>query len=242
MHPQAPPAPLQAPLTQPLVPDDVEVWSFSLGHSDFRRFGVLEQPGGRQLALAREPLMAASELRIAGRHNLSNALAALAIGAAAGIDRPAMLDALRDFSGLAHRCEFVAERNDVRFYNDSKGTNVGASVSAIEGLSERGKVVLIAGGLAKGGEFLALGEAMRRSGRAAVLLGEAAGAIEECLADKVPCSRANNMSDAVSCAYSLAQAGDVVLLSPACASFDMFRSYSDRGEQFSAAVREVVDV
>lgn len=226
-------------LTQPLVPDDVEVWSFSLGHSDFRRFGVLEQPGGRYLALAREPLMAASELRIAGRHNLSNALAALAIGAAAGIDTPVMLDALREFSGLPHRCEFVAEIDGVRFYNDSKGTNVGASVSAIEGLAESGKIVLIAGGLAKGGEFSPLAEAMRRSGRAAVVIGEAAAAIEACLAEHVPCRREQSMAAAVQGAFAFAQTGDVVLLSPACASFDMFRSYSDRGEQFSAAVREL---
>jgi len=226
-------------LTQPLVPDDVEVWSFSLGHSDFRRFGVLEQPGGSYLALAREPLMAASELRIAGRHNLSNALAALAIGAAAGIDTPVMLDALREFSGLPHRCEFVAEIDGVRFYNDSKGTNVGASVSAIEGLAESGKIVLIAGGLAKGGEFSPLAEAMRRNGRAAVVIGEAAAAIEACLGEHVPCRREQSMAAAVQGAFAFAQTGDVVLLSPACASFDMFRSYSDRGEQFSAAVREL---
>lgn len=226
-------------LTQPLVPDDVEVWSFSLGHSDFRRFGVLEQLGGSYLALAREPLMAASELRIAGRHNLSNALAALAIGAAAGIDTPVMLGALREFSGLAHRCEFVAEIDGVRFYNDSKGTNVGASVSAIEGLAESGKIVLIAGGLAKGGEFSPLAEAMRRNGRAAVVIGEAAAAIEACLGEHVPCRREQSMATAVQGAFAFAQAGDVVLLSPACASFDMFHSYSDRGEQFSAAVREL---
>ncbi len=140
---------------------------------------------------------------------------------------------------LPHRCEFVAEIDGVRFYNDSKGTNVGASVSAIEGLAESGKIVLIAGGLAKGGEFSPLAEAMRRSGRAAVVIGEAAAAIEACLAEHVPCRREQSMAAAVQGAFAFAQTGDVVLLSPACASFDMFRSYSDRGEQFSAAVREL---
>ncbi len=229
-------------LSQPLVPDEVEKWSFSLGRSDFRRFGVLEQPGGRQLALSREPLMAASELRIAGRHNLSNALAALALGSAIDLPMPAMLDALRDFSGLAHRCEYVAEHGGVRFYNDSKGTNVGAAVSAIEGLAETGRVVLIAGGLAKGGDFAPLAEALRRSGRAAVLIGEAAAQIDAAIAGRLPTVHAASMVAAVTAAADLAESGDVVLLSPACASFDMFRSYSDRGDQFCAAVREVAGV
>lgn len=229
-------------LSQPLVPDDVEKWSFSLGRSDFRRFGVLEQPGGRQLALARAPLMAASELRIAGRHNLSNALAALALGSAIDLPMSAMLDALRDFAGLPHRCEYVAEHDGVRFYNDSKGTNVGAAVSAIEGLAETGRVVLIAGGLAKGGDFAPLAEALRRSGRAAVLIGEAAAQIDAAIAGRLPTVRASSMAAAVTAAAGLAETGDVVLLSPACASFDMFRSYSDRGDQFCAAVRELADV
>lgn len=228
-------------LTQPLVPEEVEVWSFSLAHSDFRRFGLIQRPGQRQLALAREALMDANELRIAGRHNLSNALAALAIGSAAGINRDAMLASLKDFPGLPHRCEFVAEGRGLRFYNDSKGTNVGAAVSAIDGLSELGKVVLIAGGLAKGAEFSPLAEAMRRSGRAAVLIGDAAPELESSLGDTVNCEHASSMLEAVRRAADLAQPGDVVLLSPACASFDMFRSYSDRGEQFCAAVQEVVD-
>lgn len=228
-------------LTQPLVPEEVEVWSFSLAHSDFRRFGLIQRPGLRQLALAREALMDANELRIAGRHNLSNALAALAIGSAAGINREAMLASLKDFPGLPHRCEFVAEGRGLRFYNDSKGTNVGAAVSAIDGLSELGKVVLIAGGLAKGAEFSPLAEAMRRSGRAAVLIGDAASELESSLGDTVNCEHASSMFEAVRRAADLAQPGDVVLLSPACASFDMFRSYSDRGEQFCAAVQEVVD-
>lgn len=226
-------------LTQPLVPENVEKWVFSLGRSDFRRFGLLEQPGQRYLALAREPLMSADELRIAGRHNLSNALAALAIGAAADLPMAAMLDTLREFPGLPHRCEFVDEQNGVRFYNDSKGTNVGASVSAIEGLAEQGRVVLIAGGLAKGGDFAPLAEALRRHGRGAVLIGEAAPQIASAINNQVPTVNADSMSAAVAAARKLAETGDVVLLSPACASFDMFRSYGDRGEQFCEAVREV---
>ncbi len=111
-----------------------------------------------------------------------------------------------------------------------RGANIAVIVSGI---------VLIAGGLAKGGEFSPLAEAMRRSGRAAVVIGEAAAAIEACLAEHVPCRREQSMAAAVQGAFAFAQAGDVVLLSPACASFDMFRSYSDRGEQFSAAVREL---
>lgn len=224
------------PLSHPLVPDEVEKWSYRMGHSDFRCFGVEEHAGEPWLALAREALLPVRELNIAGGHNIANALAALAIGAAAGLDMAPMLAALREFRGLPHRCEFVAEHKGVRYYNDSKGTNVGAAVAAINGLSDIGRVVLIAGGQAKGASFEPLAACLVRAGRAAVVMGEAAAAIEAAIDGKLPVSRQVSMQEAVTAAAVLAEPGDVVLLSPACASFDMFSGYSDRGSQFCQAV------
>lgn len=227
-------------LTTPLVPDEVERWSYSLGQSDFRCFGLLQQDGQSYLALAREPLMPVAELKMAGRHNIANALAALALGSAVGLDREAMLATLRAFKGLPHRCALVAECDGVAWYNDSKGTNVGAAVAAIEGLAPRA-VVLIAGGQAKGADLAPLIDSLLVHGRGAVLIGEAAEAIDAAIAGRLPSRRAANMAEAVALAAELARQGDAVLLSPACASFDMFSGYEDRGQQFEAAVLTQLD-
>ena len=217
-----------------------ETFSFGLGPSDDpRAFVVLEHEGAQWLGFAGRPLLPVSALRIAGRHNVSNALAALALGHALGLPWAPMLDALRSFTGLKHRCQWVAERRQVAWYNDSKGTNVGATVAAIQGLAGQGRVILLAGGVGKGADFSELAPAMAAHGRSAILFGEDAGRIAQVLAPVVPVLQARSLQHAVHLAHENATAGDVVLLSPACASFDMFRNYEHRGEAFVKAVQEL---
>jgi UDP-N-acetylmuramoylalanine--D-glutamate ligase len=234
-------------LTRPLVPPTVIEWSFGSDAPDFKGFGLRNHNGERYLAFERELLMPVRELKMVGEHNIANALAALALGHAVDLPMPAMLQTLREFSGLAHRCQLVAEKNAIGFYDDSKGTNVGATIAAIEGLArvatkngER-KIVLIAGGVGKGAEFGALAPVLERHGRAAVLIGESADEIANVLRDKVRVARAVSMQDAVAQAAQLAHGGDSVLLSPACASFDMFDNYAHRGDVFSAAVKAYLE-
>lgn len=190
---------------------------------------------GRALYRGGERLIDTAALGIRGRHNLANALAAMALADAAGIPRSAQLQALRRFRGLPHRMQWVAARDGVDWFNDSKATNVGAALAAIAGVPGD-KVVLIAGGQGKGQDFAPLREAMRARGRAAVLLGADAARLEAVLDGVVPVARAADLTEAVALAGRLAACGDSVLLAPACASFDMFRDYEQRGELFVAAV------
>ena len=201
-------------------------------------FGIVQEKGEDWLAQGTHPLLKTAELQVAGSHNAANALAALALCSAIDLPMPAMLAALRSFKGLSHRVERVAEISGVIYYDDSKGTNVGATVAALEGLGR--KAVLIAGGEGKGQDFSPLGPAVGKHARAVMLIGRDAGLIAEALHDcGVPVVRARDMSDAVQQASQLAQSGDAVLLSPACASFDMFRNYAHRAEVFVEAVREL---
>ena len=183
-------------------------------------------------------LMPADALRLHGAHNHANALAALTLMRAAGVPLAPMLRGLRDFETGPHRCHLVAVVNDVHYYDDSKGTNVGATVAALSGLGRR--CVLIAGGLGKGQDFAPLAPAVRRHARAVVLIGRDAGLLREALAPTgVPLLDAASMEDAVEKAARQAVAGDAVLMSPACASFDMFRNYPHRSEVFVAAVKNL---
>ena len=184
---------------------------------------------------ARYPL---SSLRIAGRHNIENACASIALAASLGVPPSAITAALASFTGLGHRTAFAGEVAGVRYYDDSKGTNVGASVAALRGLLEP-KAVLVAGGRDKLGSYGPLVEALRDKGRALVVIGEAADRIAEAAAGVLPIERAVSMADAVERAARLATPGDAVLLSPACSSFDMFRDYKDRGDSFVAAVQDL---
>jgi len=199
-------------------------------------YGLDRRDGVEWIVHGGEPVMRAGELRIAGRHNLANALAALALGAAAGLPRAAMLETLRTFPGLPHRCQFVAEIDGVGYYNDSKGTNVGSTLAALAGMPGD-KVVLIAGGEGKGQDFTPLAPAVAAHARAVVLIGRDAEIIAAAIGNNVPSLRAGSMADAVRQARAAARRGDTVLLSPACASFDMFNNYVHRGEVFSAEVR-----
>ncbi len=214
---------------------------FSLAEPDDNDYGVRQIDGAEWLCRGGEPLMPAAELLMPGRHNLANALAALALGHAVGFSFELMREALGEFPGLPHRTQFVLERRGVRWYNDSKGTNIGATIAALDGLAEGGesRVVLIAGGQGKGQEFTQLAPAVARAARAVVLFGEDAPRIESALTGAAPLVRAKEMKEAVRRAAELAREGDKVLLSPACASFDMFRGYDHRGQAFVEAVRRL---
>lgn len=201
-------------------------------------YGVLQHAGQAYLAHQQRPLLACSELRISGAHNWANALAALALGDAAGLPRSAMLDSLRQFAGLAHRCQWVGAAADVRWYDDSKGTNVGATLAAVQGFSE--PLILIAGGDGKGQDFAPLAAALVGKVRAVVLIGQDAALIEAAIQQRVPVYHAHDLPAAVQHAARLAHAGDSVLLSPACASLDMFRNYEHRGQVFAEAVQQVI--
>jgi UDP-N-acetylmuramoylalanine--D-glutamate ligase len=189
------------------------------------------------LARRGSPLLPLAALKISGRHNAANALATLALGDALRLPMQPMLEELREFTGLPHRAQWVGERNGVRYINDSKGTNVGATLAAVAGFS--GPLVLIAGGDGKGQDFSPLAQGFRGKVRTAVLLGRDAGLIETALAGICHTARVSSMEEAVQAAARFAQAGDTVLLSPACSSLDMFRDYAHRGSVFSAAVHEL---
>ena len=212
---------------------------FTLGEPGEKTFGLRQLDSGLWIGYEEQNLLPVAAVKIPGRHNLANAMAALALGMALELPMSAMLQALGEFRGLPHRTEFVAEHNGVCWYNDSKGTNVGASIAALNGFlsDDDSRTVLIAGGQAKGADFSALTPVVEASARAVVLIGEAAGLIETQLGGVVPVVHAASMDEAVARAAELARAGDRVLLSPACASFDMFRNYEHRGEMFIAAVQ-----
>ena len=212
------------------------VWSFGLGVPAADHTWGLLRNGEDHLAEGARRILPLSRLRLAGLHNAANALAALALCRALELPFTPLLAALREFKGLPHRVEKVAALNDITFYDDSKGTNVGATVAALNGMPN--KVVLIAGGDGKGQDFAPLAPEVKRKARAVVLIGRDAPALESALAPTgVPCVRAGSMDEAVEAAFGLAAAGDAVLLSPACASLDMFANYKQRGVAFAAAAR-----
>ncbi len=233
-------------LSRPLVPDAVPVQSFGLNAPDMNQYGVLRDTDGTLwLARGRERLLKSTEMYIQGTHNIANALACLALGEAIGLPLNSMLETLKSFKGLAHRCEYVDTVNNVRYYNDSKGTNIGATLAAIEGLGaaiapRKGKVVVILGGQGKGQDFKALRAAVQQYVKTVVLIGEDALKIEQSIEGSTEILKAATLQEAVQLCHAKADAEDVVLLSPACASFDMFKGYDDRGHQFVACVKALV--
>jgi UDP-N-acetylmuramoylalanine--D-glutamate ligase len=201
-------------------------------------WGIGTAHGGDALARGSRSLMAVSELPLAGLHNAANALAAHALACAVGAPDEILPRALRSFRGLPHRMQQVAEHRGVLFLDDSKGTNVGATVAALSGM--RRPVVLIAGGDGKGQDFTPLAPAVKQRARAVVLIGRDAERVARAIASSgVPVEHAAGMDEAVTTAFRASRKGDAVLLSPACASFDMFRNYEHRGEAFVAAVRRL---
>jgi len=228
----------QDALTRPLMGEGLPCWTFGLGVPDFKAFGLREVNGEKYLAFEFDNLLPVRELKIRGAHNQANALAALALGHAVGLPFDVMLSTLRTFAGLEHRCQWVRELDGVSYYNDSKATNVGAALAAIDGLGAdmNGKLVLIAGGEGKGADFSGLRGSVAKYCRAVVLIGRDAPLIAEAVGDAVPIVRVASLDEAVERSRSLAYSGDAVLLAPACASFDMFKNYEDRGQLFARAV------
>jgi UDP-N-acetylmuramoylalanine--D-glutamate ligase len=200
-------------------------------------WGLLSGDNGLWLAQGENRLMATAELQLAGLHNAANVLAALALCRAIDLPFHPLLEALREFKGLPHRVEKVAEFKGVTFYDDSKGTNVGATVAALNGMAQ--KVVLIAGGDGKGQDFSPLRPAVQDHARAVVLIGRDGPKIGAALEGCAPLLPVGSMEDAVRLGFEQAQPGDAVLLSPACASFDMFRNYEHRAQVFVEAVRQL---
>ncbi len=200
-------------------------------------FGVLEYQGVRWLAQGRRRLMPSAEIPLIGTHNVSNVLAAMTLASLAEIPPAAMVRATRRFQGLHHRTELVLEQDGVRWVNDSKATNVGATVAALEGVEA--PVVLIAGGDAKGANFSPLKPLVAKRVRMLLLIGRDADAIAAAVGDGAPCRRVSDLNEAVRVASAAAVAGDIVMLSPACASFDMFDNFEHRGDVFRQLVREL---
>lgn len=228
------------PLTVPPLAEGVEVYSFGLNTPDRRGFGVMNKDGQEHLAFEFKPLMPLSAIKMPGRHNAANALAALALGYAADLPLEPMLKTLTEFAGLPHRCQWVAASGGVNYYNDSKGTNVGATLAALNGLQKNsGKIVLIAGGVGKGADFSPL-QKTAPCLRCVVVMGQDGAQIADVFAGQVPVHVVSDMNEAVAMAKQQAQDGDDVLLSPACASFDMYRGFEHRGEHFVQVVREVL--
>lgn len=226
-------------LTRPLEEQSADIYSFGLDDPGDDGFGIRELGAVEWLVDGSRALIPVSDIAMEGAHNISNALAALALGHAAGLPLNAMLKVLKTFPGLPHRCQLVAIHSGVRYINDSKGTNVGASIAALEGLRGGPNIVLIAGGQAKDDDFSLLIDSISASCKAVVLIGEAAPQLGALLERKIRVSYALSMKAAVSVAEKLSVSGDVVLLSPACASFDMFNGFEDRGQKFIEAVDQV---
>ncbi|MGZ8163347.1 MAG: UDP-N-acetylmuramoyl-L-alanine--D-glutamate ligase [Methylobacter sp.] len=220
------------PIVRAMQKADRSTLTFSIkGDADFH----LAHKGDVEYLMYKENyLMPLAELPLEGKHNAANALAALALGVAVGLDEQAMCNALRKFKGLEHRMQRVAEIRGVTWVNDSKATNIGACVAALQGYER--KVVLIAGGDAKGADMNDLLPAIKEKAKSVVLMGKDAGLIKQALNGCVPVYFAENITQAVQIASGLADAGESVLLSPACASLDQFKNYQDRGEKFTKAV------
>ncbi len=212
--------------------------SFGMGEPQENNFGVRLKEGVRYLVKGEQMVMPIEQIALKGLHNIANALAATALANSIGISESAIIKALKSFSGLPHRMQWVTKKNSITWFNDSKGTNVGATVAALQGVDS--PVVLIAGGVAKGADFSPLKLILQTKARAVILLGEDAAMIEEALGGVVSVTQVASMKAAVVQAAQLAQVGDVVLLSPACASFDMFSGFEARGDAFVVAVKEVL--
>jgi UDP-N-acetylmuramoylalanine--D-glutamate ligase len=226
-------------LTRPLQADVLPAWEFGLGEPDLNGFGVCDLAGEKWLCQGAKALMPTTELRLVGHHNVANALAALALGSALELPMGEMLAELREFPGLPHRSQWIADIDGVRYINDSKATNPGATGAALSGLAVDSRLILIAGGQGKGADFSDLCKSIAHSCKAVVLIGEAAPQLQSLITGPVSVVTALDMEAAVRAAAAMSQAGDTVLLSPACASFDMFSGFAQRGDAFVAAVQSL---
>lgn len=230
--------------TKPSAQFKGKMLSFGTDTPKAGQFGLRSQQGIDYLCYGDEEICRADTLPIQGKHNAMNVLAAFAVGHACGLSLNTMKAGLGSFKGLAHRCQQVAKKKDVTWYNDSKGTNVGATLAAIEGLgaTHQGKIVLIAGGDGKGADFSPLRDALAKYVRALIVIGRDGHRIAAVAPDSVIVDKATTMQDAVMIAAEKSLPGDRVLLSPACASFDMFDHYEHRGQVFMECVKQLPEV
>jgi UDP-N-acetylmuramoylalanine--D-glutamate ligase len=217
------------------VPRGTPIVSFGLGAAPEGHFGLVSRDGREYLARGSEPLLGVGELRTSGRHNVANALAALALVHALGADPARCLASLGTFQGLPHRMQVVASEGGITWIDDSKATNVAAAVTSIRGTT--GALVLIAGGDGKGQSFADLAAALRGRAAVAILIGRDRAQLAREIADTCQVEAAETLPEAVTRARSLARPGTTVLLAPACSSLDMFSSYEHRGRVFAEAVR-----
>jgi UDP-N-acetylmuramoylalanine--D-glutamate ligase len=227
--------------SSPIVASAVEPLEFGLGEPGQASLGIRQHSAVAYLAYGNTLIAGVDELKVVGQHNVANALAAAGLAIILGIEIPVIKKALTNFVGLAHRCQWVADKQGVSFYNDSKGTNVGATIAAIEGLAKKitGRVVLIAGGVGKGADFAPMAKIVKRWVKASILIGQDAKTIAACLGSESHVHYASSLDEAVTSALAIADVGDAVLLSPACASFDMFDNFQHRGFSFIEAVRRL---
>lgn len=223
-------------------PDGHAVMTFGLSEPVAPEFGLVKTGGESWIAFADQLLVPASELRIKGQHNLANVMAALALVKMAGVDIAQVLPALKNFAGLDHRCQWLGRKEGVDFYNDSKGTNVGSTLAAINGLGPEisGKIWLLAGGEGKGQDFTPLAPACAGYVAEVLTYGADATIIANAVSGDCPVSQQETLQQAFDRACSLADEGDVILLSPACASFDQFKNYVQRGEYFRSLVEGIL--
>ncbi|MEX2496722.1 MAG: UDP-N-acetylmuramoyl-L-alanine--D-glutamate ligase [Woeseia sp.] len=219
------------------VPDPVPRVSFGLDEPQAGNYGLVAEEGEQFLARGAQLLLSTSDMVLVGAHNYANALAAVAVGHLIGLQNSPMLQVLTEFPGLPHRMQFVANVAGVQFINDSKATNVGAAIASVKSVA--GPVILIAGGDGKGGDFQELAQAVAEDLRAAVLLGRDGPRIAAAFKGLVPVYQAADMKTAVSVAASIAEEADTVLLAPACASFDQYANYAERGSDFCGAVEAI---
>ena len=223
------------PVVMARVPANLPVVSFGLGVPEQDEYGVMSRPDGSYLARGEQALIATKELALVGQHNQANALAALAVAELLGLDVDTVVNVLREFQGLPHRMQRVAQINGVDYINDSKATNVAAAIASVRSLPVG--VILLAGGQGKGGDFSLLARETADHLAALIVFGEDASALEKAFNGKAPVSRVADLPAALARATEIATAGQTVLLAPACASFDQFPNYAKRGDAFSSLVR-----
>ena len=209
---------------------------FTLGKPEGHNFGLIKDNDGIWLCQGNKKIIKQDELGIKGEHNVANALAAIALASTINVPFSAMAETLKRFSGLEHRCQRVATINKINWFNDSKATNVGACIASIKGLCDLGKIILIAGGDSKGADLSSLGPIIKKYVKHVLLLGVDAKKVANVIDSTVMCDFVVDMNEAVNAASNLAEAGDLVLLAPACASLDMYENYQQRGDAFVAAV------
>jgi UDP-N-acetylmuramoylalanine--D-glutamate ligase len=220
---------------------DRKVFWYGLGEPESHMmFGIITYMGERWVSRGQNRLFPVSEIALVGEHNLVNVLAALVIATVAGVPTEIARDVVKEFKGLPHRTEVVAECNDVIWINDSKGTNVGSTTAALSGV--RRPVILIAGGEGKGADFSPLAIAIKKYAKAVILLGRDAELIAQTISEEVPVYMVEDIQQAVKKSASISVAGDAVLLSPACASFDMYKNYEQRGDIFRECVHKLLNI